>query len=43
MMNFIKKNPVFFVLLGSAAIALFAFDQKMTALVMACASIFTLK
>jgi len=42
-MNFIKKNPVFFILLGSAAIALLVFDQKMTALVMVCASIFTLK
>lgn len=43
MTNFIKKNSVFFVLLGSAAIALFAFDQKMTTLVMVCANIFTLK
>lgn len=43
MIQFIKKNPVFLVLLGSAAIALFAFDQKMTALVMVCYSIFTLK
>jgi len=42
-MNFIKKNPVFFILLGSAAIALLVFDQRMTALVMVCASIFTLK
>lgn len=42
-MNFVKKNPVFFILLGSAAIALLVFNQKMTALVMVCASIFTLK
>jgi hypothetical protein len=42
-MNFVKKNPVFFILLGSAAIALLAFDQKMTALVMLCFAVFTLK
>jgi hypothetical protein len=42
-MNFIKKNPAFLVLLGSAAIALFAFDQRMTALVFICFGIFTLK
>lgn len=43
MMNFIKKNPLFFVLLGSAAIALIAFDQKVTALVFVCFGVFTLK
>jgi len=43
MINFIKKNPAFLVLLGSAAIALFVFDQKITALVFVCFGVFTLK